>query len=105
MNSSTVVKTDLGDGTLILVEARRAGAQEEDVGIGDLLSFQGVEESIVAISNRVVTALQRVAPRTASVEFGIDVTLESGALTGLLAKGSSAATLKVTLNWGGTGGE
>jgi Trypsin-co-occurring domain 1 len=104
MSSGVVVRTDLGHGTAILVEARRAGAQEEDVSIRDLLSFEGVEESIVAVSNRVANAIQRVAPRSASVEFGIDVTLESGTLTGMLAKGSGAATLKVTLNWGGTDG-
>jgi hypothetical protein len=46
-----------------------------------------------------------VAPRSASVEFGIDVTVEAGALTGMLAKGSGTATLKVTLNWSdGDGG-
>jgi hypothetical protein len=105
MNGSTIVKTDLGEGTVILVEARRAGAQEQDVGIGDRLAFEGVEQSIVAVSKRVVAALKQVAPRSASVEFGIDVTVESGALTGMLAKGSGTATLKVTLNWGnGDGG-
>jgi hypothetical protein len=105
MNGSTIVKSDLGDGTVVFVEARRSGPQEQDVGVADLLSFKGVEESIVAVSNRVVGALRRVAPRSASVEFGIDVTVEAGALTGMLAKGSGTATLKVTLNWsGGDGG-
>ena len=105
MATNAVVKSDLGDGFVVLIEARREGAQEADVSVRDLLSFQGVEESIVAVSSRVVAALQRVAPRSASVEFGIDVTLESGALTGMLAKGSGTATLKVTLNWASTDGE
>jgi len=84
---------------VILVEARCAGDREEDVGAGDLLAFDGVEQSITAISQRVMAALERARPDRASVEFGIDVTVESGGLTGLLAKGSGAATLRVTLSW------
>jgi len=100
MDDSAIVKSDLGEGRVVLVEARRSGG-EEDIGIRDMLSFSGVEESIVTVSQRVFSALERVAPKSASVEFGIDVTVEAGALTGLLAKGSGGATLKVTLNWGG----
>jgi hypothetical protein len=51
----------------------------------------------------VMAALTNAQPDHASVEFGIDVTVESGALTGLLARGSGTATLKVTLSWGGAG--
>jgi Trypsin-co-occurring domain 1 len=88
---------------VILVETRSSGDREEDVGARDLLAFEGVEESITTISQRVVAALKSAHPDRASVEFGIDVAVEAGALTGLLAKGSGGATLKVTLSWGGGG--
>jgi hypothetical protein len=88
---------------VILVETRSSGDREEDVGARDLLAFEGVEESITTISQRVVAALKSAQPDRASVEFGIDVAVEAGALTGLLAKGSGGATLKVTLSWDGGG--
>lgn len=97
-----VVRADVGDGKVILVEARTTDP-EEDVGVGDLFKFDGVEDSIRTISERVVSALKGVQPDRASVEFGIDVSVESGALTGLLAKGTGGATLKVTLEWGSGG--
>ena len=88
---------------VILVETRSSGDREEDVGARDLLAFAGVEESITTISQRVMAALRSAQPDRASVEFGIDVAVEAGALTGLLAKGAGAATLKVTLSWDGGG--
>jgi len=100
MESDVVVRrAKVGTDQVILVEARTSGDREEDVGARDLLSFDGVEQSITAISERVIAALTHVRPDRASVEFGIDVTVESGALTGLLAKGAGTATLKVTLSW------
>ena len=104
METDVVVrKAKVGTDRVILVEARIAGDREEDVGTHQLLAFDGVEQSITAISERVMAALTNARPDHASVEFGIDVTVESGALTGLLAKGSGSATLKVTLSWGATG--
>ena len=101
METDVVVRrAKAGADQVILVEARTSGDREEDVGARDLLAFDGVEKSITVISERVMSALKRARPDRASVEFGIDVTVESGALTGLLARGSGAATLKVTLSWG-----
>jgi hypothetical protein len=105
MESDVVVRrAKVGNDHVILVEARSCGDPEEDVRARALLSFDGVEESIRTISQRVTAALETAKPGRASVEFGIDVAIESGALTGLLAKGSGGATLKVTLSWGDAGG-
>ncbi len=103
----TLVSADLGGGRVIQVQARAAptGDPEADVGIldkvrsRDKMSFDGVTDSIEAIAERVTGALERVRPDKATVEFGIDVGVESGGLTGLLAKGSGSATLKITLEW------
>jgi len=102
MESQTVVRRAgvAGSDLVILVEARFSGDMEEDVGVRDLLGFEGVESSIRTISERVVRALEGARPDRATVEFGIDVAVDAGGLTGLLVKGSGAATLKVTLSWG-----
>jgi hypothetical protein len=108
----TLVKADLGNGRVIQVEARTSGDAasltgdpEADVGILDkirnqeALAFDGVTGSIEAIADRVTAALRSAQPKKAAVEFGIDVGVESGGLTGLLAKGTGSATLKITLEW------
>ena len=47
-----------------------------------------------------LTTLQKVKPRAASVEFGLEIGIESGQLTALLVKGTGTANLKITLEWG-----
>jgi hypothetical protein len=97
-NPNALVKVDLGDGRLVAIEALNV-SPEQPVGIGDVLSFDGVERSIEAIAARMSAALERVRPDRGTVEFGIDVGVESGALTALVVKGTGTATLKVTLEW------
>ena len=94
----TVVKVDMGEGRIVAVEAYNV-SPEQPVGIRDVLKFDGVAESIEAVAERVTRALENVQPKRATVEFGINVGVESGALTGLIAKGTGSATLKVTLEW------
>jgi len=102
----TIVKVKLPEGAVVSVAAVAPEGVEEDISAGDkLASFEGVERSITAISKRLISAIKDASPDKASIEFGIDVKIEQGGLTGLLAKGSAGATLKVTLEWAaGSGG-
>jgi hypothetical protein len=93
-----LVKVDMGDGRVVAVEARNF-SPEQPVGIADVLKFDGVTKSIEAVADRMTAAFDRVKPDRASVEFGIDIGVESGTLTGLVVKGSGNATLTVTLEW------
>ena len=95
---NALVKVDLGDDRVVAVEARNV-SPEKPVGIGDVLSFDGVAKSIEAVAERMTAALDQVKPDRAAVEFGIDVGVESGALTALVVKGTGNATLKITLEW------
>jgi hypothetical protein len=98
--SVQVITADVGENRRIRIEARSTGSAEADVGIGKVLSFQGVVDSIEAVSASVARAIDRAKPDGASVEFGVDVGVESGELTSLLVKGTGTATLKITLSWG-----
>jgi hypothetical protein len=100
MDDREIVTVDFGDDRKILVEARTDGDPEADVGVGDLLKFDRVVETIDAVSESVLEAIKRAAPKKASVEFGVDVGVESGGLTSMLVKGTGTATLKITLEWG-----
>jgi Trypsin-co-occurring domain 1 len=101
---NAVVKLDLGARSsgekrpTVFVEAHNVNP-EQPVGIGKAFSFDGLAESIEAIAERMTAALDKVKPDRAAVEFGLDVGVESGALTALLVKGTGTATVKVTLEW------
>jgi hypothetical protein len=99
MGDRAVVKADIGAKRPIQIEVQTAGDPEALVSIRKVLSFDGVVDSIQAISERMTKALETVAPDKAAVEFGVDIGLESGALTALIAKGTGSATLKITLEW------
>jgi hypothetical protein len=93
-----LVPVKLANGTQIRVAATMLGG-EEDVAF-KLLSFDEVTNTIEGIAGSLNAALQKVKPKKASVEFGLEVAVESGALTTLLVKGAGTATLKITLEWG-----
>ena len=96
--SSSLVKVDMGNGRIVVVEAQNV-SPEQPVGIRDVMKFDGVTETIEAVAERVNGAIRRAKPDRAAVEFGVDISVESGMLTGLIAKGVGSATLKVTLEW------
>lgn len=93
-----LIPVKLANGAQIRVAATMLGS-EEDVAF-KLLSFDDVTNTIEGIASSLNAALQKVKPKKASVEFGLEVAVESGALTTLLVKSSGAATLKITLEWG-----
>jgi len=83
-----VVTAELADGTVVRLEARTVGSTQEDVSaLGKALKFDGVVKAVESISTAMTEALARVKPDRATVEFGVDVALESGGLTALLVKG------------------
>lgn len=105
MDEATVVKADIGGGRVIQVEVRDPLAEESDVSIDDVLSFEGVAEAIEAITDTVMGALRKAKPDKATVELGLDLALESGALTALIVKGKGSAALTITLEWSSGGAE
>jgi hypothetical protein len=94
-----VVTTELGNGRVMFIEVRRDANPQVDVSVLERLPFSDVVQSIDVIASSVLGALQRAKPQRASVEFGIDVGVESGQLTGMLVKGSGSASLTVRLEW------
>jgi hypothetical protein len=94
---TAVLPVILEDGTVVQIEATALGG-EEDVGF-HALSFQGVTDAIESIAATVAGMLKNIKPHKGSVEFGIEVAVESGQLTALLVKGAGTANLKITLEW------
>jgi hypothetical protein len=61
--------------------------------------FDDFGDSLESLTKALRTTIQKIAPTKASIEFGIEIGVESGKLTALLVKGSGKANLKVTLEW------
>ena len=100
-NVSAVIPVKLPDGSQIRVEARHldSGGKREKVGITDLPFFADLIPSIEGISQTVLAAIEKVGPKKASVEFGIEASIEAGKLVALLCSGEATANLKITLEW------
>jgi hypothetical protein len=71
----------------------------QTVGLDRALSFDGVRDTIEAVSAQLSQVWDRVTPAAASVEFGLSLTAKAGKLTGLLVDADGSASLKVTLTW------
>ena len=93
-----IVRTVLPDNTPFAVEVR-AAAGYQPVGALESLPFEAVTNALVSIGNALNAAIERVGPKKASVEFGMEVTIEAGKLTALVCQGKTTANFTVTLEW------
>ncbi len=69
---------------------------------GIALPFDQVTATLGKIAVGLGAAIAKAKPNKASVELGLELGLESGALVTLIARGTGTANLKVTLEWGGS---
>lgn len=94
-----VVRVSAGD-VQFFVEAVDGGGPQT-VGVDNVLSFDGVRDTVEAIATELADVWSRVKPDEATVEFALSVTAKGGKLTGLLVDAGTAASLKITLKWTG----
>ncbi|HEV2582843.1 MAG TPA: CU044_2847 family protein [Ktedonobacteraceae bacterium] len=93
------IKAELPNGSTLHIQTVMLGGEEPVADLG-LPSFKNVTDAIEGIATSVVDTLKKVKPNSATVEFGVEIGMESGQLTALLVKGTGTATLKITLQWG-----
>jgi hypothetical protein len=84
--------------TQVLVEVVESSGPQ-NVGMADVMSFDGVRHALEAITSELARIWEQVKPAEASVELGVKLTTKSGKLTALIVEGGGEATLKVTLKW------
>jgi len=94
-----LVPVKLPNGVIMHVRAAVLG-DEEDVALG-LLPFDEVSKTIEGLADAINGAIRKAKPKKASVEFGLELAVESGKLTTLLVKGGGKANLKIALEWQG----
>ncbi|MEG3439686.1 CU044_2847 family protein [Pannus brasiliensis CCIBt3594] len=96
---SEVIPVKVNENVTVLVETRDLGGEEEVSG--NLFDFQDVADTIEAITQSIAATIEKVKPKKATVEFGVEVAVKSGKLTALIVEGQGKGNLKITLEWGG----
>jgi hypothetical protein len=86
------------DGVEFYAEVAETGGPQA-VALSDVLSFDGVRETITAVCKELAKAWEVVKPAEAEVELALRLVAKSGKLTGMLVEGGGEAALKVTLRW------
>lgn len=86
------------DGVEFFAEVAEAGGPQP-VGLDQVLSFEGVRETVTAVCKELAKAWDAVKPAEASVELALKLVARAGKLTGMLVEGGGEASLKVTLTW------
>ncbi len=103
MDSSLTVPLILPNKARVRVEATPVTLPgDKDVSfqsVKEAMAIDTIQEAIAGIAEMVMQSLEKVAPNKASVEFGIELGIESGNLTALWVKGTGKANLKITLEW------
>lgn len=94
--NTKMITVELTDGTHLRVEATQIGDRKVNF---QTRPFQEVTTAIESLTKEIAITLHKVQPVRATVKFGIDISIESGKLTAVLAKGSNTANLEITLEW------
>ena len=92
------VKAKLANGAVIRVEVIDFGGRKK-VGALDTVPFDEVTQAVEGLAGALIESLKKVQPRKTTIEFGLEVGVESGNLTALLCKGTGKANLKIQLEW------
>ena len=97
---SEIISAELEEGISISIQATPLGGQELAGSLPGPRAFKEVTDTVESLARAMVGTLKKVRPRTATVEFGLQIGVESGKLTALLVKGTGNANLKIILEWG-----
>jgi len=98
-----LVPIKLNNGSVVQVEARSLGGPQKVSAFSEALPVQTLTDAIENIAGTIAESLQKIKPRKATVEFGLEVGVEAGKLVTLLCGGSSKANLKISLEFSSPG--
>ncbi len=94
------IEVKLDDGTIFYVQARTLGG-ESPIGIR-AASFEKVTQAIEGVARKLSDIWKKVEPSKAAVELGVEFAWESGDLLAVFVDSSATASMKITLEWGGS---
>ena len=94
---TSILKTKLKNGKFVLIETSKVRGEQKIAAKS--FDFKQVASSIESIVDAIKGSLEKAKAKKTSVEFGLEIGVESGQLTALIVKGSGKANLKITMEW------
>jgi hypothetical protein len=94
-----VVPVQVDDGTEVMFVTTVPGREEDVAAFAATYSFRRVAESISALSKSLRATIDSAHPDRATVEFGVELSVEASELLALVVQGSAAGNIRVTLEW------
>lgn len=97
-----VVEVELPNGVVALVRVAdvESGSGASKAGPLGRFDLGAVAGTLEGLSTAIKAALAKASPDKVTVEFGLELAVTSGTLTGLLVDGEGSGSLSVTLEWG-----
>jgi hypothetical protein len=93
---SETVPVQLPNGSIVKIEVTATGRNDVSFSAKE---FQPIADMIEGVVQMIAVPIQKAKPKKATVKFGMEIQLESGALTAVIVKGSGKANLEITLEW------
>lgn len=77
--------------------------EEKEIGIRDgiksMISADSVFAAIIEFAKSVKSQFAKMSASKASIEFGLQFSVESGKVISIITKGTASCNIKVTLEW------
>lgn len=93
---SETVPVQLPNGSSVKIEVTKIGREEVSFAAKE---FQPIADAIEGVIQMIAAPIEKAKPKKATVKFGMELAIESGALTAVIVKGSGKANLEITLEW------
>jgi len=96
-----IVELRLPNGSAALARVDQIGGGAEKTGASvPSFDFKEIGATLEGLAQTLQGALAKAAPDKVKVELGLELTVKSGKLTGLLVEGGGKGSLGITLEWG-----
>lgn len=92
---TVVTQATLGDGKVVRIEVDQLGGDEEVAA--RIPSMRDALRTVVDLSKEVANAVSSIKAEKVTVQFGVSLGIESGALCAVIAKGTATANLSIGL--------
>jgi len=98
MENKLILPLKLDSGQVIKIEATSTD-KEQEIGVLDAIPIEKIADMIKDIGKSFKGVFEAVGPKRVGIKLGLEVSLESGALTALIVKGTGKANFEVSLEW------
>jgi len=97
--NTELIHIKLNDEVGCLVEVEASDFRQDVTAKSQTFDFAIVKKQIEGISSELMTLLKNIGPSKINLEFGIELSVESGQLTSVIVKGSAKSNIKISLEW------